>query len=335
MEKNRRANAVMFGFDFQVNAAIILMLENIKELRSLKLEGNYEDIELSLVNEEYILAQAKAIEKSSTDFTHVRSNLKKALISLSEGAKKSNARKLILITNSPNPLNQDETRNLFWGPSWRLFSTLPESSQKLINNYLSGIADPLDTEKFMIQVLPFETDDEQERYKVVKQAVDDFVGELQLNVPGIGKRLMHIWKDEIFTNGTKRNDEIHLDKKDIIWPILVLVTDAKRYDDDFSDFVDSGLYDEIINRYQDVIDSYCQRCEFFIRVLCDYNEFTSSKRPAEKPIDFALSRWENYIDELTLKNADSEIQKGLIQIILYSIVRNRYTIDRIKKGVGM
>ena len=33
MPKNRRANATLFGFDFQRNAAIVLMLENIKELK--------------------------------------------------------------------------------------------------------------------------------------------------------------------------------------------------------------------------------------------------------------------------------------------------------------
>ena len=31
---DRRAHAVFFGFDFQVNAAIMLMLENIKELKA-------------------------------------------------------------------------------------------------------------------------------------------------------------------------------------------------------------------------------------------------------------------------------------------------------------
>lgn len=60
--KNRRANAVLFGFDFQRNAAIVLMLENIKELRSVRLEGNEEDIELTLENGQKILAQAKAVE---------------------------------------------------------------------------------------------------------------------------------------------------------------------------------------------------------------------------------------------------------------------------------
>ena len=46
MARNRRANAVVFGFDFQVNAAIVIMLENIENLQSLRLEGNFEDIEI-------------------------------------------------------------------------------------------------------------------------------------------------------------------------------------------------------------------------------------------------------------------------------------------------
>ena len=34
MAKSRRANAVNFGFDFQVNATIFLLLDNIKELKT-------------------------------------------------------------------------------------------------------------------------------------------------------------------------------------------------------------------------------------------------------------------------------------------------------------
>lgn len=44
---NRSATPVLFGFDFQANAAIVLMLENIKYMTSIRLEG-YEDIEINL-----------------------------------------------------------------------------------------------------------------------------------------------------------------------------------------------------------------------------------------------------------------------------------------------
>lgn len=49
---SRRADQVMFGFEFQVNAAIILMLRNIKSLDTIRIEGNYEDIELQLTDGE-------------------------------------------------------------------------------------------------------------------------------------------------------------------------------------------------------------------------------------------------------------------------------------------
>lgn len=61
MSKTRRADAVLFGYDFQVNAAIVLMLDNIKALHTLRLESNNEDIDIELANGEHILAQAKSV----------------------------------------------------------------------------------------------------------------------------------------------------------------------------------------------------------------------------------------------------------------------------------
>ena len=80
---NRTATSVLFGFDFQANAAIVLMLENIKDMTSIRLEGA-EDIEINLNDGSCLLAQAKAVVNSSTDFSNVLSNLKKSITSLSE-----------------------------------------------------------------------------------------------------------------------------------------------------------------------------------------------------------------------------------------------------------
>lgn len=335
VSKNRRANAVVFGFDFQVNAAIVLMLENIEELKSLRLEGNYEDIELELENNQYILAQAKAVERASSDFKNVRSNLKKALISLSEGATRVNVQKLILITNSPNPLNENESSNLFLRDAHRDFSSLPESSQELIQGYLSEISNPLDTNKFMIQILPFETDNDTERYKFVRQYINDFVGDINVNIPGLEKKLMDIWHNEVFQNCSKKDVAIKLKKGDIIWPIIVIATDISRYDDVFVDLFDSSEYDEIIHHYQEIIDTHCERCEFFTKVLSDYNTFNFTKKPSEKIFEFLDAMWIRYIDEFDNCKLEPGTLEGLIKIVLYTIVRNRITIDKIKKGVKL
>lgn len=315
MAKSRRANAVVFGFDFQVNAAIVLMIENIEDLKSLRLEGNYEDIEIELENNQYILAQAKAVERSSSDFRNVRKNLEKSLISLSEGNQKVDAQRLILITNSPNPLNEEASRSIFWGDAHREFLSLPESSQELIRRYLDNINQPLDTDKFMIQILPFETDNDIERYKVVKRVVDDFIGDLNLNIPGLGKKLLSIWHEEVFENGTKKDAAIQLKKKDLIWPIMVVATDVGYCDNSFADIFDSSAYDEIVRQYRETIESCCERCEFFIKVLCDYNTYQTTKKPSEKCLDFVMNKWRDYLLEFELDGMSDECMSRAIAIL--------------------
>ena len=335
--KNRRANAVLFGFDFQRNAAIVLMLENIRELRSVRLEGNEEDIELTLENGRKILAQAKAVEKSSSDFSHVRENLKKALISLSEGSQKTDTQQLIFITNSPNPFNDADSRSVFSGlPTRRAFSNLPPSAQQIVQKYLGDIDNPLDLQKFTVQVFPFETDDEMERYKAVTQAVNDFIGSLNANVTyGLGKWLLQVWHDDIFINGAKRDASILLDKKDIIWPIIVYETDINRCDDNFFNQFDIGVYDEVVRLYGSTIDSCCERVEFFTKILYDYTQFPNTKKQMEKCQDFIDSTWENYKSEFSSGGIDEETLEALIKIVLYNVLRRRITIDKIRQGVNL
>ncbi|WP_276873085.1 hypothetical protein [Levyella massiliensis] len=333
---NRRANAVLFGFDFQRNATIILMLENIKDLNSVRLEGNAEDIELTLDNGLKILAQAKAVEKSSHDFSHVRQNLKKALISLSEGAQKTTPQQLIFITNSPNPFNDLGSRSVFSGfPTRRSFSTLPPSAQKIVNNYLTNIENPLDLQKFTVQVFPFETDDEAERYKAVLQAINDFIGTLNVNSPGLGKWLLQIWNDNLFTNGSKRDPSIELSKKDIIWPILVHETDINRCEDDFLNQFELGVYEEIVRLYSTTIDSCCERIEFFTKILYDYIKFPSTKKAMEKCNDFIDNSWEKYKSEFSSGCIDDNTLEGLTKVVLYNVIRRRITINKVKQGVNL
>lgn len=73
----------------------------------------------------------------------------------------------------------------------------------------------------------------------------------------------------------------------------------------------------------------------FIKVLCDYNTYQTTKKLSEKALDFAMNKWQDYLSEFELDGMDEEIQKGLIQIILYRIVRNRIMIQNIKKGVKL
>lgn len=137
---NRRASPVLFGFDFQVNAAIYLMLENLKELDSIQIEGRNEDIEIFLNDDTEILAQVKAVVRASDDFTHVLENLKKGLLTLSEAAEGRNIKKLEFVTNSLNPFNDSKNPNIFTGlPTYRAYKDLPKSCRLKIDKYLKDL----------------------------------------------------------------------------------------------------------------------------------------------------------------------------------------------------
>ena len=46
------------------------------------------------------------------------------------------------------------------------------------------------------------------------------------------------------------------------------------------------MYEEVVNRYSEIIDSHCEQCEFFIKVLSDYNNFRTVKKQGEKINEF-------------------------------------------------
>lgn len=337
---SRRADQVMFGFEFQVNAAIILMLRNIKGLDTIRIEGNYEDIELQLTDGEKILAQAKGVQLGSSDFHNVRANLKKALKTLSEGGNKAtNVKQLIFITNSFNPFNDEASKGIFSGPpSYRTYDSLPDSSKKIIDDYLAKIEHPLDTEKLLIQTLPFETDDEDERYKYVLKAVEEFAEDLHLSSLSMGKKLMQAWQNDLQRNGSKKNAAIRVSKKEIIGPILVIITDIDQTSEKFIDHLDSDIYDEVISQYKGLITDCCEKYEFFKDILKEYISYKNDaehKSRMETAFGFVDSYWEKYTYMFDDTGIDEEVQEILIKTILYNVITKRNKIDSVKSGVNL
>lgn len=325
---------VMFGFLFQANAAIVLMLENIKELKSIRLECN-EDIDIEFVDGSYLLAQAKSVVKASTDFSHVKANVNKALDSLSDGVQKVNVKEIVYITNSSNPFNDDVSRNMFYGPSVVKYSELPLSTKELIDIYLSQLDHPLDVNLLNIRVIPFEGDDDRQRYKIVLDAISDFLGDLGLGGCGYRKQLHEVWEGMLNRSGSKSNKEIKLGKKDIIWPVIVCVTGQGNLDRDvlYCTGLDDSEFEEINNRYREIIDYCSERFDLVAKVISDFT--TSGIKDRNAVSMFINEHWSDYTDEIEMDSIDEEIQSNLIKIIMYTILSKKYVINRIKKEVNL
>ena len=332
---DRAATSVLFGFDFQANAAIVLMLENIREMAHIRLEGS-EDIEITLNDGSHIFAQAKSVVNSSSDFRNVLSNLKKSIESLSEAyyntSSSTNVRELIYITNSPNPFKEKQPNAIFLGPSQTTFSSLPEKLQGKIFDILNGLDNPLDINKFKVQILPFETDIDRERYKTVIAEIGDFISLLG-NV-SINRNLIHgIWAKDLFRSGTRKDKSINIKKKELIWPIIVLVTN----NDDYDEYdIDDSETEELLSSYKDIINICSEKYEFITRVLSAYNSFKAEDNKTKLDV-FIKSESLNfkYLFDDTNISLSEDLQDKLLQIIIRNIIRQRIKINKIKDTVNL
>ncbi len=329
---NRIASSTLFGFDFQTNAAIVLMLDNIKDMTNIRMEG-CEDVEIGLNDGSSILAQAKSVVNGSTDFSNVLSNLKKAMKSLSDAYSKCpSTKQLIYISNSANPLSTSYEKQIFSGvSSRRSYDSLPEKSKKTIDTILSSIKGPFDKSKLLIQTFYFETDDEKERNKyVVDYVIKDFITTIGIN--SVTPAELHkIWYYDIFISGTKRDSLLKLTKNDVIWPVIVLATNNMNFD---NENLDDSETEEITRLYKEIINICTERYEFVTKVLYAYNGFDegTSKERVEL---FINSHYKDYLYLLNDITMNDDIKESLIRIILRNVLKKRLQINKIKEETNL
>lgn len=329
---DRTATSTLFGFDFQTNSAIVLMLDNIKDMTEIRMEG-YEDVEIGLNDGSSILAQAKATVNGSTNFTNALPNLKKAMDSLSDAYSKCpSTKQLIYISNSANPLSVSSEKQIFSGiTSRRSYDSLPTKSKKKIDDILSSIKSPIDKSKLLIQTFYFETDDEKEKNKyVVDYVIKDFITTIGINSV-TPSELHKIWYYDIFKSGTKRDPLLKLTKNDVIWPVIVLATNNMNFDDED---LDDSETEEIIRLYKDVINICTERYEFVTRVLYAFNGFDKGTKKERIKL-FVNTHYKDYLYLLEDITMSDEVKGSLIKIILRNVLNKRIQINGIKEATNL
>lgn len=331
---NRNATPSSFGWDFQVNAAIVLMLENIKLVKSVRVEGKKEDIELLLENKKYIYAQAKSVMRID-DYVNVRSKLRAGLETLNDDAMHCDYQKLIYVTNSPNPFNIENTMSAFYGRSRLSYNDLPQSCKEIIDNEMSNKSlKYIDKSELEIHIIPFFTDDFLQRYRVIKDGIDKFLFELNNNTRGMASELLEIWQHEFFQNCTQGNLDLVIRKKDLMWSIIVLQSQLHPEHSLLEEY-DDGEIEEIIRSYRYLINNRCEKFEFISQVLFDFQAFITDEKGNKKIAKFIAAKCDEYKNVFKLKEIREEIQDVVVKIILQKIITNRFLVNDIAKKVNL
>ena len=325
---DRNASASAFGWDFKANSAILLMLENIKEAKRVRVEGANEDIEITLQDHTKIYAQAKAVEKPD-DTSHVIDKLTKALETLTDAAKKGDGSLFTYLTNSSNPFNNQRSLSYFTGRTHLSFDELPDIAQNKIKDIITknGYTD-FDVHKMDIRVIPFYGDDLKNRYKEIQACVNEFLAEVNVDGQGINAEIMEVWQRDLFQNATQSDTTISISKEKIIWPLIVLVVDKTAANEYKKDFDDEEI-GEIERKYRMIINQNTMSYKMISRVMSD---FRKSKKPQKR---FVADCWNEYLDLVNVVEADESIKESLVKIILYRILTQREYIRNIKRGVNL
>ena len=331
---NTNDSSGVFGFDFQVNATIILLLDNIQNVRSVRMEGATEDIELTLNDGKQIMAQAKAVVKGSSDFTNVRRNLKNAIRTLSS-ADSTSVEQLILVTNSTNPLKEDTSKRFFYGPPIAVgYKDLSDEAKKIIDDIIERLDVTLDKDKFQIYYFMFETDNLKTRYAVIEEKIRDFINQLSLGQVLSASELMQVWQNDLFHNGSQSDTTIKLNKKEIVWPVIVLVL-GKQMPSEFIEEYDQGFINEVSVQYSYLINTIIERYDLITQILYDYNSSHYALPIKERTRTFIREKWKDYISVFSFESLDEEIQEAVTKVVLAKVIQQRYLISDISREVSL
>lgn len=325
---NRNASASAFGWDFQANAALVLMLDNIENAESIRVEGN-EDIEIFLNDQRKIYAQAKSVMKAD-DYSNVNRNLIGALETLNDDSREEDGDRFTYVTNSPNPFNNQTTMSYFYGNTHLLYDELPDvARRKIVDLITKNSFTKIDLEKFDVRIIPFIGEDLKNRYKCILESVDYFLHKIDVAEAGVNIEILERWQQDFFHNATLPDTEIAISKEQMIWPLIVIVVNrvsAREYKSDYDD----DEAEELEQKYKALINFYSMRYEMIAKVVNSYVE--SGEGRTKK---FVERHWREYMDIVEGIDTDSDSRESLIKIILYRILTQKDQINKIKKGVHL
>ena len=332
---NHNATPSAFGWDFQFNAAIIIMLENIKDAKEIRIEGKNEDIEVFLKNEVMVYAQAKSCTNPE-DTTNALRDLKKALKTLSEVPNAEKSRALIFVTNRIDPFKEPSTIRKFAGG----YSLVPykELTEKCLNR-IEKICKQNDLafskDNFFVLTFDFSGDGEN-RYRIVKLKIAEFLESLDGPFLGLTQKTLEKWQFLFGRNASQNDMNIRVSKEYMIWPIIVWL--CERDTNSFLQKYDEATSNEIASTYNKIIASTSERFDFINKVMYEYTKYAkanSGKRQDEVTENFISEKSILFHEDFDLSELDEEIAIAVIQLTVDKVIRERFNIKKIKEKVNL
>lgn len=335
MGKSTEASYSIFGWQFQISASIYLMIKYFGRFKKLKVESSEEDIEIELDGGKKIYAQAKSEQNPLNSSSDHAKKLKKALKTLSS-KNKIDAEKLYYVNNlEPNPLNSSTKE--FSDLTILDYSELADESKKKIDNQLLslGVSD-FQKDKFTILRIPYYGNDKDQRQKHIEKKIAQFLINIDYS-ESYSKNLIDVWETEFLHNATIPNDQVYIEKDDIIWSLVVIKLKNENYLLDYKkDYkVNEEEFFQAVERYEEFINYKEGHFQIVNEITFLYDDYIRMNK--EKEIfDFINEKEEEIYKIVFDKDYDNEniVELTCSKIVARLILLRKTMFKKIVEGAN-
>lgn len=336
---NRNASASAFGWEFQVNAAIVLFIRYITDATNLKVEGEHDDIEIELADGNVVYAQAKA-RANNDPGSGSTGRLDGALETLAADARENNYHSLIYVTNDDYPFGKSHAVSVLQGGGTLKFNELPPKIQKYVKQ--KGTKYGIDDKAYQameVSVIGYYGEDRDTKHKYIRKSIQDFLAHLSLHTRSEVNdgQLRDQWGIMLRENAELPDAKASILKEDFIWPMVVMLCNTSKDDKFFEDY-DEDITNDIVNEYGSTIDYHSQKFEFVTKVYTDFDMFKKNHSGTSQQLrhEYASFSWENYVEELGLDEInDVETREAVVRLIIGKVLNRKSIVEAIKDGVNL
>ncbi len=323
------ASPSAYGWCFQVGAGITLMLDNIKEFTSIKMEGEFDDIEINTPKGK-IYAQAKSIIQIGNQ-KNASKKLQDSLKLLSKDNLNGDAIQLIYITNISNPLSSKEKKAFCYGHSYE-YSVLSNNDQKKIDSYVNS---SFAKDKLKIYILNFFGTGEN-KFASVKEKISEFLRNA-VQDSSYSQKILENWFSTFMINCSDVPDKqkkCNLTKKEIIFPVMVLVLDPLIQEDEFVKVCEYDNIEELQSHFRTSIDRKIYDYEFISSTIGNFLSSYSSNGQRMTKYEFVKEKWKDFEKYFSFV-LDIREREALIKLVLLATISKRSKINKIKEAANL
>lgn len=325
VKKSRNASAVIFGFDYQIDASICLFVRNIEKVEEIKVEGKYEDIEQVLNDGSIIYCQVKSVvDPINTTENTKRGKLKKALESLAECPINTND-KLLYCSNQKDILISDSS--LFSNNSILeyKYQYLDDASKKIINKYFKNRIEKCNS--LSIIKIPYNiSEDERTRKAFIYETMKDLLISLSED-PSFCYSICDTWHDYLKNSAYAENP---LTKKELVWMLVITLLNTKLDYDDLVD--DERILDDVKEKYGDLVLNKLLNFETYNKLQFIYE--TAKQKDDKKKIrinDVFCENSKEILLTIYCKEECSDIEMATALVIFSSMIKLNSRVKKIKE----